>query len=680
MVARSLETMSAVLEQHVQTLVALNDNPDMHDPEKESGVRNDNPNSTERLKQAVAALKSSISIVLTDVNELQGDAGQPHGGPSASSGQPRLRHSVTVSASSEQETSAANANACSPSKVPKIPKPGPSATSLGRTSVYSEAVSAEDSNIAAHPSAIAHRKPPCSHRIVIYPAWTSKLAWDLAVMLVVLVDAFVLPYQLSFKRDLEPDAFDEFWFWITTSFFTLDIVATFDTALGGDEDDLIVDHRTIARAYLRGWFFFDWVSTMPWSRMVDAMVSDTDGGALYHVAKLAKMLKFLRIIRLMKMLRARKIKDIWERVETRIGSVTVIQAMYLVRVLLVIVAICHWNACIFWIIGRTDSIITDFLPDDTRIAFEGLEHWTMVWHKYGVDGEPWRFHDKPIVECYVFCFYWTLGVMRTMPAEVTPVNLLERIFVLCFMFFALSAFAVSVASLTQAYFKISERNRSFNDEMFAIRMHMHKLKLEDHSQRRIKDYITHRFNRRRMLAKEVNIVDNLPKALQNEVKYATALQYVQRLSVIADLSKDAIKKICLEFEPKDYLPETQLCVAGHEASVARLLCAGTLSAKDINQITVEVPHDAIIDEACLETEEPVISTLTVTTVSTCEILTIDKLAFARITGMHLSDGRRRKLKAMNSKQGPDQVELNRQADDSQSRSGAAAAAAAVVSS
>ena len=41
----------------------------------------------------------------------------------------------------------------------------------------------------------------------------------------------------------------------------------------------------------------------------------------------------------------------------------------------------------------------------------------------------------------VFCFYWTLGVMRTMPAEVTPVNLPERLFVLIFMFFALSAFA-----------------------------------------------------------------------------------------------------------------------------------------------------------------------------------------------------------------------------------------------
>ena len=81
--------------------------------------------------------------------------------------------------------------------------------------------------------------------------------------------------------------------------------------------------------------------------------------------------------------------------------------------------------------------------------------------------------------------------------------------------------------MTQAYFKISERNRGFNDEMFALRMplgmarletalrfhtqhvhahilsspqhsarvefldqrHMHKLKLEDSAQRKIKDII-----------------------------------------------------------------------------------------------------------------------------------------------------------------------------------------------
>lgn len=33
---------------------------------------------------------------------------------------------------------------------------------------------------------------------------------------------------------------------------------------------------------------------------------------------------------------------------------------------------------------------------------------------------------NPTQDAYIFCFYWTLGVMRTMPAEVTPVNLAER--------------------------------------------------------------------------------------------------------------------------------------------------------------------------------------------------------------------------------------------------------------
>ena len=52
---------------------------------------------------------------------------------------------------------------------------------------------------------------------------------------------------------------------------------------------MITDHSVIARAYLRGWFSLDFLSTMPWSRVVDAFVGD-NGGALRHVAKLAKPL------------------------------------------------------------------------------------------------------------------------------------------------------------------------------------------------------------------------------------------------------------------------------------------------------------------------------------------------------------------------------------------------------
>ena len=32
--------------------------------------------------------------------------------------------------------------------------------------------------------------------------------------------------------------------------------------------------------------------------------------------------------------------------------------------------------------------------------------------------QPFVWSERPKAEAYIFCFYWTLGVMRTMPSEV----------------------------------------------------------------------------------------------------------------------------------------------------------------------------------------------------------------------------------------------------------------------
>lgn len=669
LLAKSLESMLLLWEQHVNALPA-------DDSEPTSRLR-----STAKDARSSVANIVEVSQMLTPDHDGQFPAFKSQGAELAHrlpidefSAAPRA--SVSVAAFHEDEASL--------HKSKSVILDSPPSLELEEEEL---AVVEEDTP----------RGPSWLSKYVIFPGWTSKLIWDLAVMTIVLMDAFVLPVQLSFKRDYGEDAFDDAWFWVTTLCFSADILVTFDTGLtvAGDDQDIITDHGIIARAYLRGWFSLDFLSTMPWSCMVDAAVgSDEGGGALLHVAKLAKMLKFLRIIRLMKMLRAKKIRDIWERVEIRIGSVTVIQAMYLVRVLLVIVAICHWNACIFWMVGRPDSIITDFMPTETRETFEKLPHWTTILHTYGkyqvasmgnaaydVVEEEWTYAQKPFSDVYIFCFYWTLGVMRTMPSEVQPVNLAERTFVLCFMFFALSAFAVSVASLTQTYFKISERNRGFRDEMFALRMHMHKLKLDDVSQRKIKDYITHLFTNRRIMAKELNFLKQLPDPLSVEVRYAEVLQFVSKLH-LPDVNKEDIRRICLEgAESMDLLADQTLCVAGQEARSAWIVVAGHVTAQDINKKQRElIGHPIIIDEACLEKGEPVLSQLTVVTASTCSLIRIGKLTFASIVGMHLSS-KRKDVLALSER--PDQIEIlsNTVSGNTQpaNAAGAGAAAAAVMS-
>jgi hypothetical protein len=217
-----------------------------------------------------------------------------------------------------------------------------------------------------------------------------------------------------------------------------------------------------------------------------------------------------------------------------------------------------------------------------------------------------------------------------MPAEVTPVNLTERVFVLTFMFFALSAFAISVGSLTQAYFKISERGRTYNDEMFAVRMHLKKLKVSDTAQRRIKNYLAHCFERRRIMAKETNLLGCLPASLAQEVNRAKIFQYLQRLPAIAGLRKSAIEEICQHSKLCDCLPGEAVCYANQVADAAWVICAGRVQVEDDMGAVVPLDHPMdIINMDCLSTADDTLCTFTVLAVTCVETLRVDKQVFIK---------------------------------------------------
>lgn len=486
---------------------------------------------------------------------------------------------------------------------------------------------------AAH---LHHHRKIC----LIDPRWGTKLLWDFFVMFVVLFDALILPFQLAFKNN-NHDAFDEFWFWWTTVLFGLDIVMNFNTAIQVDDDGsrpdaLLRDRKAIALAYVKGWFGIDFFSTVPWAKLASMFAPSDEGGGSTQAAKLLKVVKFLRLMRLMRMLRMAKLRKLWERVEDEIGSVLLVQSMMLVRILLVVVAVCHWNACIFWMVGNPESLITDLMPEKTYEEFLQVPHWTTISRSLGPNQNTWRWIDRPTSESYFFCFYWTLGVMRTMPAEVTPVNLAERMFVLLFMFFALSAFAISVASLTQAYFKISERSRSFTDELFAVRMLLKRLPMDAGARRNIREVLNLLFERRKVMAKEVNLLKALPDELQEEVERAKIQQHLFRLPGVSDLTTSQLAEIC---DQKTncvvwcvMCPGDVACTMGEEAKCAWILCAGRLQALDtFGEVMIlgDGSFDAV-DEDCLWSAEPMESPFTVTAYTACEMLKVDKDKFVEI--------------------------------------------------
>jgi len=471
---------------------------------------------------------------------------------------------------------------------------------------------------------------------VLNPNWAGRLAWDVGVMLLVVFDAMVLPFQMAYKGD--EDDFDNMWIVLTTSFFALDICISFFTGHTAGEHDpkympgtVVTDKREIARVYLRTWFPIDLLSTIPWGLLgkfaMDSSGKEGDRGGSADMAKLTKAMKFVRFLRLMRMLRLAKLAAIWERMEAQVGSLVLKQSMALVRVIAVLIGICHWNACIWWLVGQEVSLLQDMMTADQNHDYTTMSHWTTTWQS--PNGQLWVERDS--FSQYIFCFYWTLGVMRTMPSEVWPVNNVERVYVMIFMFFAFSAFAICVALITQTFFKFSERKRAYDDDMSAVRMYLRNINCNAVVQQSVKSYCRHLFDTRKIVAKEQNLIQRLPQTMQLKVKFERLKPHFQKFTVLSSLPSRILLMICEMAEVCDLHPGVCICKAGMIAESAWLCMHGRLKVSrpvlDSGLRDHDVSTERVVDEMCLTTGEQYRSTRTVTTATSCELLRIGKAQF-----------------------------------------------------
>merc|ERR1719253_139638 len=206
----------------------------------------------------------------------------------------------------------------------------------------------------------------------------------------------VLPYQFAFKNDSEADSFDTVWLYLTTFLFAADICLNFNTGFAAEEGDtqLVTNRKLIASNYLRGWFSLDIVATIPWPQLVEIVMPKAPDGSTSQSAKLFKAVKFVRFMRLMRMLRLAKLGAIWERIEMKLGQFA-LQLIALIRVLCVIVLMCHWNACIFWMVGLPRSLFTEVLSDEAQEYYANeVPHWTTIKRAHSSYDSTWTWLEK----------------------------------------------------------------------------------------------------------------------------------------------------------------------------------------------------------------------------------------------------------------------------------------------
>jgi hypothetical protein len=132
---------------------------------------------------------------------------------------------------------------------------------------------------------------------VIHPLRPWRLAFDYFLMCLIVYSIIVVPYRLAFNVPAENDwlAFEL----TVDGFFLMDIVLNFNTAIWNNSGELVGKRQTITEQYLRGWFTVDFLSTVPFGLIVDAIVGlqNTGGGndnlRWFRLARLLKLVCLL---------------------------------------------------------------------------------------------------------------------------------------------------------------------------------------------------------------------------------------------------------------------------------------------------------------------------------------------------------------------------------------------------
>jgi len=88
--------------------------------------------------------------------------------------------------------------------------------------------------------------------------------------------------------------------------FFVDIILNFFTAYQDEEMNMIDDHRSIAKEYLKTWFVIDFISIIPFDLIMYY-------GSFNRVARLSRIGKIYKIIRMAKMVRLFKIAKVRDK-------------------------------------------------------------------------------------------------------------------------------------------------------------------------------------------------------------------------------------------------------------------------------------------------------------------------------------------------------------------------------
>lgn len=278
---------------------------------------------------------------------------------------------------------------------------------------------------------------------MIHPEAKFRLAWMCIGFLFIVYEAYAIPYYLAFEVEAKGALY--YFASLVNSYFILDIPMTFCTGFSDKLGNVIVKPKDVASRYLRGWFVCDVVAGVPWEWINEN--SDKQTASMTRSFRFVRAFKLLRLARLLRLM---KLKSVVDKVQTYIEANQLITfAVGIVRVLLLLFAVTHWVACIWFVVGKRD------IKENTWVKEEGLDK-----------------NDK--LKCYMTSLYFSLTTMTTVGyGDIHAMNDDEIQYALAMLLVSSVAFAGLMGTLMDLISELNRQHHLLAEKKMNLSRYMH---------------------------------------------------------------------------------------------------------------------------------------------------------------------------------------------------------------
>jgi len=458
-----------------------------------------------------------------------------------------------------------------------------------------------------------------SAKFIVLPDSKVKRYWELYVLFMVVASLLLVPMDIAFQLSVDTSSggtglYFFMFFVFSDCTFIADLVLSFRTAVTREEHELVKRPALIAFYYLHGWFFSDFIVSIPFD-------------AIFHIAKV-NHLWYLHLLKLLRMFRVFKLIRILKKVRQRIEASDAV--LDLVLGVCFLLFIFHLLGNVYLVITREEikDRISNFTSDDeAELVAKALvfnNQWMLPKQYFYVANGKVLFYGGT----YFFAIWWAMCAMSGAQVSI-PQTDAETLFTFLVVFLGFFVNAYVIGSFTTALAQLSAAINKAREKRDFIDQYMRHKRIPAQLRTQIKQFYQFAGS-----DEDEDWLDQLPLTLRLQFDLCINRNLFLKVPFFKNCDISQISVLVPRIQREYAWPGKTVISEGSIPTGLYMIGRGFVKVSVQGQLKELLTHPDFFGEQALTDTEP--SKLTVTTITLCQFMLLTREQFEEVLDLYPS--------------------------------------------